>query len=164
RWPGRASATGISGGETRGSACPDEFVPNAWVRIARDGRVTVLVNKAEMGQGPATSLSMLLAEELDADWSFVGYEFAPVDPVYAHPGRGIQFTGGSSSTAGMSETMRKAGATARAMLLRAAADGWSVTASECRTEKGSVLHEGSGRRAGYGDLVDAAAKLPVPED
>ncbi len=168
RWPGRASASqqanAISGPSALGSPASGEFVPNAWVRIAKDGRVTVIINKAEMGQGPATSLSMLLAEELDADWSRVGYEFAPVDPVYAHPGYGIQMTGGSTSTLGMSEPMRKAGAAARAMLVQAAANGWSVPPGECRTENGSVLHDGSGRRASYGDLCDAAAKLAVPEN
>jgi len=82
---------------------PADFAPNAFVRIALDGKVTVIINKAEMGQGPTTSLAMLLAEELDADWTKVGFEFAPVDPVYAHPGYGIQMTGGSTCTLGMSE-------------------------------------------------------------
>ena len=166
RWPSAAAASSSASpraGAT-GAATPDEFVPNAWVRLARDGRVTVIINKAEMGQGPATSLSMLLAEELDADWKLVGYEFAPVDPVYAHPGYGIQMTGGSTSTLAMSEPMRKAGAAARAMLVKAAADGWGVPPGECRTENGLVLHEGSGRRASYGGLVDAAAKLGIPEN
>jgi len=142
----------------------DELEPNAFVRIARDGAVTVIIAKAEMGQGVCTSMSMLLAEELDADWSKVGFEFAPVDPVYAHPGYGIQMTGGSTSTLGMSEPMRRAGATARALLIRAAAREWGVAEDECTTEPGAVLHAGSGRRAAYGDLVDAAAGLEVPED
>jgi isoquinoline 1-oxidoreductase beta subunit len=162
RWPSAAAARPIA--SAGGTAAADEFVPNAWVRIARDGRVTVIINKSEMGQGPSTSLSMLLAEELDAEWKLVDYEFAPVDPVYAHPGYGIQMTGGSTSTLAMSEPMRKAGAAARAMLVKAAADEWGVPPGECRTENGSVFHEGSRRRAGYGDLVDAAAKLPVPEN
>ncbi len=141
----------------------DEFVPNAFVRIAPDGRVTVMINKAEMGQGPTTSLSMLLAEELDADWTKVGYEFAPADLVYAHPGYGIQFTGGSTSTAGMSKPMRQAGATARAMLVAAAAARWSVDASACRTQAGFVLHDPSSRKLGYGELASDAAKLDVPK-
>src|SRR5213593_763168 len=79
------------------------FMPNAFLRIGTDERVTVIVNHSEMGQGVYTALPMLLAEELDADWSKIGYEFAPLDPVYAHPGFGIQMTGGSTSVAGMSE-------------------------------------------------------------
>lgn len=140
---------------------PADFAPNAFVRIAPDGKVTVIINKAEMGQGPTTSLSMLLAEELDADWEQVGFEFAPVDPVYAHPGYGIQMTGGSTSTLGMSEPMRKAGAAARAHLVAAAAQRWGVPDAECRTEKGVVRHEPSGRSAGYGELAGAASSITV---
>ncbi len=141
-----------------------DFAPNAFVRIAPDGRVTVIINKAEMGQGVTTSLSMLVAEELDADWSRVGFEFAPVDPVYAHPGFGIQMTGGSTSVAGMSEPLRQAGAAARALLVTAAARAWGVDEATCRTENGAVLHDASGRRSGYGDLAAAAATLPPPAD
>jgi isoquinoline 1-oxidoreductase beta subunit len=142
----------------------EELSPNAFVRIARNGAVTVIIAKSEMGQGVATSMSMLLAEELDADWSTVGFEFAPVDPVYAHPGYGIQMTGGSTSTLGMSEPMRRAGAAARALLIAAAAQRWGVPAGECSTEPGAVVHAGSIRRAAYGELVDAAAGLEAPED
>jgi len=158
RWPAAARAAASAVGAA------EDFVPNAFVRIATDGRVTVIVNKAEMGQGVCTSLSMLLAEELDADWRTVGFEFAPVDPVYAHPGYGIQMTGGSTSTLGMSEPMRRAGAAARAMLVEAAARAWGVPAGECRTEEGAVVHDASGRRGGYGELATAAAGVPVPAD
>jgi isoquinoline 1-oxidoreductase subunit beta len=143
---------------------PGDFVPNAFVRIDAGGRVTVIVNKAEMGQGVCTSLSMLVAEELDADWSRVGFEFAPVDPVYAHPGYGIQMTGGSTSIAAMSQPLRRAGAAARAMLVAAAASAWSVPAEACRTENGAVIHADSGRRLDYGALAGDAAGMPVPED
>jgi isoquinoline 1-oxidoreductase beta subunit len=156
---------GFSLPESAGAAEPAaDFAPNAFVRIAPDGRVTVIVNKAEMGQGPSTSLCMLLADELDADWSKVGFEFAPVDPVYAHPGFGIQMTGGSTSTFAMSLPMRKAGAAARALLVQAASAAWGVPASECRTESSFVIHEASKRRSAYGELADAAAKLPPPAD
>ncbi|MBK7644602.1 MAG: xanthine dehydrogenase family protein molybdopterin-binding subunit [Planctomycetes bacterium] len=141
-----------------------DFAPNAFVRIATDGRVTVIINKSEMGQGPTTSLCMLLADELDADWPKVGFEFAPVDPVYAHPGFGIQMTGGSTSTFAMSIPMRQAGAAARALLVQAAANAWHVEASACRTEKSFVIHDASGRRSAYGDLADAAARLTLPAD
>jgi isoquinoline 1-oxidoreductase subunit beta len=156
--PGEAGATAAS------ELAPGDFAPNAFVRIAADGRVTVIVNKSEMGQGVCTSMSMLLADELDADWDLVGFEFAPVDPVYAHPGFGIQMTGGSTSTLAMSEPMRKAGAAARALLVAAAAQKWGVAPGECRTESGSVLHDSSGRRSGYGELAGAAATLALPEN
>jgi len=141
-----------------------EFVPNAFVRIASDGRVTVIINKAEMGQGVCTSLAMLVAEELDADWKHVGFEFAPVDPVYAHPGFGIQMTGGSTSIAGMSEPLRKAGASARAMLVDAAAHAWGVPESECTTEASFVNHPRSKRRVSYGEIASAAALLQPPKE
>jgi isoquinoline 1-oxidoreductase beta subunit len=177
-WPARAlagaavgsvagaagAAAGAAGAAGAGAGAAAEFAPNAFVRIATDGRVTVIVNKAEMGQGVSTSLCMLLAEELDADWTRVGFEFAPVDPVYAHPGFGIQMTGGSTSTLGMSEPMRRAGAAARALLVAAAAQRWGVSADACRTENGAVLHAADGRRAGYGELADAAAELEPPAD
>ncbi len=157
RWPEPGAAAGAAGAD-------DALAPNAFVRIASDGAVTVIVNKAEMGQGVSTSLCMLLAEELDADWTRVGFEFAPVDPVYAHPGYGIQMTGGSTSTLAMSEPMRRAGAAARAVLVEAAARGWGVPAAECGTEPGVVVHEASGRRAPYGALVAAAAEVPAPDE
>jgi isoquinoline 1-oxidoreductase beta subunit len=147
-----------------GEPAAADLAPNAFVRIAPDGAITVIINKAEMGQGPVTSLSMLLAEELDADWAKVGFEFAPVDPVYAHPGYGIQMTGGSTSTLGMYAPMRKAGAAARAVLVAAAARQWGVPASECRTAQGTVLHDASGRRAGYGELTGAAAGIEPPAE
>jgi isoquinoline 1-oxidoreductase beta subunit len=140
------------------------FAPNAFVRIATDGRVTVIVNKAEMGQGVSTGLTMIVAEELDADWKLVGFEFAPADIVYAHPGFGIQMTGGSTSIAGMTAPLQKAGATARAMLVAAAAARLGVPASQLTTESGAVVHAASNRRVGYGDLVTDAMKLPVPAD
>jgi len=154
RWPEKGADAPLAG----------DFAPNAFVRIAPDGRVTVIINKAEMGQGPSTSLCQLLADELDADWSKVGFEFAPVDPVYAHPGFGIQMTGGSTSTFAMSLPMRKAGAAARALLVQAAGEKWKVPASECRTEKSFVIHDASKQRAAYGELADAAAKLTPPAD
>jgi isoquinoline 1-oxidoreductase beta subunit len=159
RWPDAAMASlhGDAGGAK-------EFAPNAFVRIAPDGRVTVMINKAEMGQGVCTSLAMLVAEELDADWKTVGFEFAPADLVYAHPGFGIQMTGGSTSVAGMSEPLRKAGAAARAMLVAAAAQAWGVDESECSTAGGFVVHSASNRRAGYGELASTAAEMEVPAD
>src|SRR5882762_6507420 len=138
------------------------FMPNAFVRIGTDERVTVIVNHSEMGQGVYTSLPMLLAEELDADWTKVGYESAPVDPKYNHPAFGMQITGGSSSVWSGMDQFRQAGAAARAMLIAAAAQQWNVDASTCRTESGAVLN-GSNRKLTYGHLAAAAAKLTPPE-
>ncbi len=139
------------------------FVPNAWVRIDSAGIVTVIVDRSEMGQGVATALPMLVAEELDADWSKVRYEFASAHPIYANPLFGsAQLTGGSSSVKAAWQPLREAGAKARAMLVTAAARKWTVKPESCRTENGAVIHDSSGERADYGSLVVEAAKLGVP--
>jgi isoquinoline 1-oxidoreductase beta subunit len=144
-----------------GASAP-EFVPNAFVKIATDGAITVIIGKSEMGQGVYTSLPMILAEELDADWTRVRCEFAPVNPAYNHTVFGIQLTGGSTSVWSSFEQFRKAGATARAMLLQAAADGWGVAPAACRTENSFVIHDDSGRRASYGALAAKAAEGNPP--
>jgi isoquinoline 1-oxidoreductase beta subunit len=138
------------------------FMPNAFVRIGTDERITVIVNHSEMGQGVYTSLPMLLADELDADWMKVGYESAPVDPKYNHPAFGMQITGGSSSVWSGLDQFRQAGAAARTMLVAAAAQQWNVDATTCRTESGAVFN-GSNRKLTYGQLVGAASKLTPPE-
>src|SRR5213593_1583309 len=131
------------------------FAPNAFIRIGTDDSVTVIVNHSEMGQGVYTALPMLVAEELDADWSKVRVEAAPVDPAYNHVDFGIQMVGGSTSTWTEWERLRKAGATARAMLIAAAAETWKVDPASCRTENGQVIH--AGHRLSYGKLVGAAS-------
>jgi isoquinoline 1-oxidoreductase beta subunit len=152
---------GISALASAQQASPESFMPNAFVRIGTDERVTVIVNHSEMGQGVYTSLPMLLAEEMDADWSKVGYESAPVDPKYNHPAFGMQITGGSSSVWSGLEQFRQAGAAARALLVAAAAQQWNVDAATCRTDSGAVF-DGSSRKLTYGQLVGAAAKLTPP--
>jgi isoquinoline 1-oxidoreductase subunit beta len=142
-------------------ASPSSFMPNAFVRIGTDEQITVIVNHSEMGQGVYTSLPMLLADELDADWSKIGYEPAPVDPKYNHPVFGVQMTGGSSSVYSGLQQFRQAGAAARALLIAAAAQQWSVDAATCRTESGAVFN--GTRKLTYGQLVGAAAKLTPPE-
>jgi isoquinoline 1-oxidoreductase beta subunit len=137
------------------------FMPNAFVRIGTDEHITVIVNHSEMGQGVYTSLPMLLAEELDADWSKVGFESAPVDPKYNHPAFGMQMTGGSSSVWSGLEQFRQAGAAARAMLLAAAAKRWNTDPGSCRTESGTVF-DTSNRKLTYGQLVADAATLTPP--
>ena len=138
------------------------FVPDAWIRIAPDGIVTVMVDRAEMGQGISTSLPMLVAEELDADWSKVRYEFAPANEAYYNPLMKIQATGGSTAIRAAWKPLREAGAKARALLIAAAARRWGVEAAACETEPGVVVHRSSGRRAAYGTLVGLAAREALP--
>jgi isoquinoline 1-oxidoreductase beta subunit len=126
--------------------------------------VLIMVDRSEMGQGVATSLPMLVAEELEADWSKVRIEFAPVDKAYTNPMFGMQGTGGSTSVRAAWMPLRKAGATAREMLISAAAATWGVDRSTCRAAHGAVTHEPSKRRLTYGGLVAKAATLPVPKD
>jgi len=141
----------------------DGFAPNAFIRIDREGRVTLIMHKVEMGQGTYTSMPMLLAEELEVDLDQVRLEHAPADDrLYAEPLFGVQETGGSTSVRGNWEPLRRAGATARALLVAAAARTWKIDAGSCRAEHGQVIHGATGRRLGYGALVDMAATLPVP--
>jgi len=145
-------------------ASATKFAPNAFVRIAPDGSVTVIVARSELGQGVYTALPMLVAEELDADWSKVHVQSAPVADAYKHPDFGMQMTGGSLSVTSSWEPLRRAGATARAVLVMAAAQAWGVDPTSCRTEGGRVIHDGSRRQRAYGDLVSAATKLPLPRE
>jgi len=135
--------------------------PNAFLRIGSDESVTVLLAHSEMGQGIWTTLAMLLAEELDCDWSKVRVEHAPAAPVYAHTVMGIQMTGGSTTTWSEFERYRTVGAAARQMLVRAAAQEWKTDAAKLRVENGYVI-SGS-RRASFGQLAERAAALPTPE-
>ncbi len=148
--------------DSKAPASATVFTPNAFLRIAHDDTVTVISNHSEMGQGIYTSLPMLLNEELEADWSKIRVEAAPVDSVYNHTLYGVQMTGGSSTTPSEWERFRKMGAMARIMLVDAAAQKWGVPASECRVEKGVVIHSASGKKATYGSLADAASQLKPP--
>jgi CO/xanthine dehydrogenase Mo-binding subunit len=141
------------------------FAPDAFLRIDRGGKVTFVVPVVEMGQGTYTSIPMLIAEELEVDVDSVTIEHAPADDtLYANPLIGVQLTGGSTSVRAFYVPLRRAGATARAMLVGAAAARLGVDPSTCRAEHGTVLHVKSGRRLAYGALVDAAARMPVPRD
>jgi isoquinoline 1-oxidoreductase beta subunit len=145
------------------SSAPPAFAPNAFVRIGTDGRVTLIMNQVEMGQGMYTSMPMLIAEELEVGLDQVELEHAPPDDkLYGNPLAGFQMTGASSSVRMMFQPLRKAGAIARAMLVAAAAQSWSVDPASCRAEKGVVTHVPTGRRLTYGALAEKAAKLPVP--
>ncbi|MFZ3321415.1 MAG: xanthine dehydrogenase family protein molybdopterin-binding subunit [Usitatibacter sp.] len=136
--------------------------PNAFLRIDKDGTITVMVKHLEFGQGVTTSLPMILCEELECDWTKVRYELAPANAVYAHTAFGMQMTGGSSSVWNSFDQMRTVGAQARTMLMQAAAAKWKVKASDVRAQKGFILGPG-GKKLSYGQLADAAGKLPVPE-
>lgn len=166
---------------------------NGWVKIASDDTVTVMVPKSEMGQGVLTSLAMVLADELDADWARVRTEHPPLDAIYNnlatlvdglpfHPDSdsgikrlaghltaktmrefGLQATGGSSSIKDLWLPMREAGASARAMLVAAAAQGWGVPAAECSVAQGVVRHAASNRQLRFGELAERAARLPLPD-
>src|SRR5205809_3207614 len=151
-------------GRGRVTAATGPFAPNAWLRIGTDNSVLVMVDRSEMGQGVATSLPMLLAEELEADWSKIKNEYAPADKAYTSPRFGMQDTGGSTSWRAAFTPLRKAGAAARELLVAAAAQTWNVDKAECRAEKGAVIHTPSKRRLTYGKLAAKAAALPAPAD
>ncbi len=140
------------------------YPPNAFIHIAPDDSITIVVNKSEMGQGVYTSLPMLINEELEADWSRISVESAPVAAVYNDTRFGMQLTGGSSSIPSSWEQMRQVGAVARVLLIRAAAAQWGVPEGECHAENSQVIHAVSGQKSSYGKLADAAAKLPMPEN
>lgn len=175
-------------------AGPGESIMNAWLKIADDGQITVVAHHVEMGQGVHTSLPILLAEELDADWHDISIEQAPVDPIYVNVEMitggleesemlpeflediglsivgglarlaGMQVTGGSSSIRDSYNTLRVAGAGAKAMLIETAARNWGVDPAECSAADSIVSHAASGRAAGYGELAAAAALLQPPSE
>jgi isoquinoline 1-oxidoreductase subunit beta len=135
------------------------FAPNAYLQIDPDGTVTVTVTKTEIGQGVRTSLPMLLAEELEADWSRIRVKQATPGPAFRSLG-----TGGSWSIGGNWLALRRAGATARELLISAAAAEWNVDRKTCRAENGTVVHVPTGRRLGFGELAPMASRLPVPTE
>jgi isoquinoline 1-oxidoreductase beta subunit len=142
----------------------DSQFANAFIRIDRSGKTTLVIPQAEMGQGVYTSIAMILAEELDADFAQVLIEHAPAsDKLYGNPLFGIQVTGNSNSIRAFWDKLRNAGAAARAMLVAAAAAQWQVDAAGCSAVNGQVTHAASNRTLSYGELADAAGKLPVPD-
>src|SRR6202521_5220493 len=170
----KTSATGTAGlligfyfhGEAELLAAEADLpvVLNAWIHVGSDDLVTILIDKSEMGQSILTGLAMIAADELDCDWKKVRTECAPADKVYINPRFGVQGTGGSSGTPTSWDPLRKASATARAMLLEAAAQKWGVDASQCRAENSTILHAPTKRSLTYGSLAEAASKLPVPQN
>src|SRR5712691_3245803 len=145
-----------------GNPAPKVYSPEAFVRIGADGRIVITVNRLEFGQGVQTALPMILADELDADWSQVQAELAPAADVYRDPLFGLQMTGGSAAVANSFQQYRELGAKARAMLIAAAAERWQVSPDECRAANSVVYGSGSGT-ARYAELADDAARQPVPD-
>lgn len=146
------------------AASPEGFAPNAFIRIGSDGQVALTMPYVEMGQGTYTSIPMLIAEELDVSLKQVRLEHAPPnEKIYANPLLGVQATGNSNAMRGAWKPMREAGATARSMLVAAAAKRWAVDPESCRTQDGEVVHPQTNRRLTYGELAAEAAKLPVPK-
>ena len=143
------------------AAAVASFAPNAFLRIGADDSVTVLLSHSEMGQGVWTTLPMLIAEELDADWTKIKVEHAPAAQEYFSPVFHMQGTGGSTSTWSEFDRYRQAGAAARAMLVQAASAHFKVPAAEIRTENGEAI--AGTQRVRYGALADAAGKLKAPD-
>ena len=142
-----------------------KFPPNAFIRIAKDGKTILVMPQVEMGQGVYTAIPMILAEELDADYSKIVLEHAPPDDkLYANPIFGIQVTGNSNSIRAFWKPLRNAGASARAMLVQAAAQQWKVDPASCTASNGEVIHTATGRRLAYAALVDSASKLTPPKN
>jgi len=137
---------------------------NAWLSIAPDNTVTIRVTNIDMGQGAQTGLAQALVEELEADWSRIRVEMAPVSDPYLGKGGDDYYTGGSGSIRRHFDGFRHAGATARTMLIAAAAERWGVAPSSCSAEKSAVTHAASGQTLSFGDLAEAAARQPVPAD
>ncbi|HEY6232478.1 MAG TPA: molybdopterin cofactor-binding domain-containing protein, partial [Pyrinomonadaceae bacterium] len=148
--------------ENRPSPPAKIYPPDAFVHIRPDGRIFITVNRLEFGQGVQTSLPMLLADELDADWAKVVPELAPAADVYKDPMFGIQMVGGSGSVAHSFQQYRELGAKTRAMLVAAAADRWKVSPDQCRTEN-SIVYGPGNKLEHYAELASRAARLPVPE-
>jgi isoquinoline 1-oxidoreductase beta subunit len=143
----------------------DGFVPNAFIRIDNDGQIVLTMPYVEMGQGTYTSISMLIAEELEVELKQVRLEHAPPnEKLYANPLLGEQATGNSNAIRGAWQPLRQAGATAKTMLVAAAAKRWNVDPTSCRAQSGEVLHPPTGRKIKYGELAAEAARAPVPDN
>jgi isoquinoline 1-oxidoreductase beta subunit len=155
----------VIGGDASEPGPAGVFAPNAFIQIDNTGKVTLVIPKVEMGQGIYTSIPMLIAEELEVSLDTVTLDHAPPnEQLFKDPLLGGQLTGGSTSIRYAWDPMRQAGATARVLLISAAAQQWQVDPASCHAQAGQVVHAASNRSIGYGQLVDAAAKLPVPQN
>jgi isoquinoline 1-oxidoreductase beta subunit len=145
-------------------APPSSRALGTWLHIGVDGAITIYSNATEIGQGSSSALPQILAEELEVDWKAVRVEYAPVDARYFNPQLETYQTGGSTAVSGMFDLLRRAGATARVLLIQAAARRWKVPSSECAAANGRVSHVQSGRFASYSELVEVASQLPPPKE
>jgi isoquinoline 1-oxidoreductase beta subunit len=157
------SATAAARAAPASAAAQSGAQLNAWLKIARDNSITIIVDRSEMGQGVYTALPMLLAEELHIDLDVIKIVAAPVGDAYINPGNGGQVTGTSNSVQDAWDKLRMAGATARTMLISAAAQRWRVDPASCHAAKGTVINA-HGKVLTYGELADSAAKQPLPKD
>src|SRR5271166_2892940 len=161
---GFTAAPSIGTADAAKTVATEPFTPNAFIRIDPNGQVTLIMPYVEMGQGTYTSIPMLIAEELEVDLKQVRLEHAPPnEKLYANPLLGVQATGNSNAIRGAWQPLRQAGATARTMLVSAAAKRWNVDPASCRGQSGEVLHAPTGRSAKYGELAADASHMPVPE-
>ncbi len=161
---GFTAGPSIGAAEAAKTVATEPFTPNAFIRIDANGQVTLIMPYVEMGQGTYTSIPMLIAEELEVDLKQVRLEHAPPnEKLYANPLLGVQATGNSNAIRGSWQPLRQAGATARTMLVAAAAKRWNVDPASCRAQSGKVLHAPTGKRIKYGELAADAARMPIPE-
>ncbi|HEV2976579.1 MAG TPA: xanthine dehydrogenase family protein molybdopterin-binding subunit [Casimicrobiaceae bacterium] len=162
---GFTAGPSIGTAEAAKTVATEPFTPNAFIRIGSDGQVVMIMPYVEMGQGTYTSIPMLIAEELEVDLKQVRLEHAPPnEKLYANPLLGVQATGNSNAIRGSWQPLRQAGATARTMLVAAAAKRWNVDPASCRAQSGVVLHAATGRKIKYGELAADAARMPIPEN
>jgi isoquinoline 1-oxidoreductase beta subunit len=154
----------VATADDQGAAASNAFHCTAFIVITPDNAVTILSPKSELGQGTYSSLAMIVADEMDADWKQIRVEAAPAADEYKDPEFHMQITGGSRGITNFYDTFRKAAASAKAMLIQAAADGWKVPARECVASNGTVQHAKSGHSLTYGQLCVEAAKLPLPRN
>src|SRR5262245_29461104 len=159
-WP---AAGAILKGIGRPTLSAGEVALTAWVRIAPDNEVTLMVSQAEIGQGISTTLPALLADELGADWSTVRLLTAPFAPAFRNPRINFMFTGNSESIQSFHDLMRRTGAAAREMLVAAAARRWNAPPSACTTRNSQIVHTPSGRTLPFGAVAEDAARLEVPQ-
>ena len=162
---GFTTGPAIKAADAAGKASNASFTPNAFIRIGSDGQIVLTMPYVEMGQGTYTSIPMLIAEELEVDLKQVRLEHAPPNnKLYANPLLGEQATGNSNAIRGSWQPLRQAGATARTMLVAAAAKRWNVDPASCRAQSGEVIHAPTGRKSKYGDLAADAVGMPVPQN
>lgn len=161
--PDADNSAQAAGANSNAAGEQKNFAPNAWIKISASGQISTVLDRVEMGQGTMTSHAMMVAEELEVSVQSLKIEFAGADSVYKNNVIGTQLTGASSSVVSSWKPLRLAAATAREMLIAAAAKTWNVAPTECKAVDGQVVHQSSGRKLAYGALASMAATMPVPD-